>query len=248
MDIAARLKAERERLGLSQTAFGQLGSVGKTTVIAWERGSAFPNAEFLASVADVGVDVQFVVTGKRSGDGDTSAPHARDGSPVEPGALLPAPATQEGAKLLAFVARQGDHEVRYEVVPRYSVKASAGRGRGDVDEEVHGEFAFRADWMRRHLGRAGTGFATIEVHGDSMQPTLLNGEEIVIDSQVRRVDVSGIYVIALRGDLLVKRVQRKLDGSLVVKSDNPAYEPETITAERAEDFRVVGRMVWPRVR
>ncbi len=39
-----------------------------------------------------------------------------------------------------------------------------------------------------------------------------------------------------------------LDGSLVVKSDNAAYEPETISAERAEEFRVVGRMVWPRVR
>ena len=62
------------------------------------------------------------------------------------------------------------------------------------------------------------------------------------------MDVSGIYVIELRGDMLVKRVQRKLDGSLVVKSDNPAYEPETISAEKADEFRVVGRMVWPRVR
>lgn len=65
MDIAARLKAERERLGFSQTAFGKIGGAGKTTVIAWERGTAFPNAYFLAQVSLMGVDVQYVITGSR---------------------------------------------------------------------------------------------------------------------------------------------------------------------------------------
>lgn len=137
---------------------------------------------------------------------------------------------------------------RYEVIPRYSVLVSAGGGHGEVHEEQIGEIAFEVGWMQRNLGRSGRGFSCVIVRGDSMQPTLINGDEIIIDKHVVRVDVSGIYVIALRGDLLVKRVQRKLDGSLVVKGDNPAYEPETITEDRVEDFRVVGRMVWPRVR
>ena len=66
MNLAARLKKERERLGLSQTAFGKIGEMGKTTVIAWERGSAFPNAAFLEVVAKFGADVQYIVTGKKS--------------------------------------------------------------------------------------------------------------------------------------------------------------------------------------
>lgn len=61
--IGARLKSERERLGLSQSAFGKLGGVGKTTVIAWERGTAYPNAAFMQAAATAGVDVHFVVTG-----------------------------------------------------------------------------------------------------------------------------------------------------------------------------------------
>lgn len=68
MDIGARLKAERERLKLSQTDFGKLGDAGKTTVIAWERGTAFPNAAFLAAAAAAGLDAQYVVTGTRSRD------------------------------------------------------------------------------------------------------------------------------------------------------------------------------------
>lgn len=66
MTIGDRLKAERERLGFSQTQFGLIGGVGKTTVIAWERGTASPNAAFLAAVAERGLDVLYVLTGSRS--------------------------------------------------------------------------------------------------------------------------------------------------------------------------------------
>lgn len=67
MTIGKRLKEERERLGLSQTALGELGGFGKTTVIAWERGTAFPNALFLADIAGIGADVGYIVTGERNG-------------------------------------------------------------------------------------------------------------------------------------------------------------------------------------
>lgn len=63
--IGERLKAERRRLAYSQTAFGKLGSAGRTTVIKWERGTTSPNAVFLEAAAAVGVDVQYVITGRR---------------------------------------------------------------------------------------------------------------------------------------------------------------------------------------
>lgn len=69
MNIGKRLKEERERLGLTQSALGEIGEFGKTTVIAWERGTAFPNALFLSDIADIGADVQYIVTGERRGQG-----------------------------------------------------------------------------------------------------------------------------------------------------------------------------------
>jgi phage repressor protein C with HTH and peptisase S24 domain len=86
------------------------------------------------------------------------------------------------------------------------------------------------------------------VKGDSMQPTLWDGDEIVIDTRERRVDRDGIYVVTVRSDLKVKRIQVKMDGSLVIKSDNAAYEPELIGAKQADEFQVEGRLVWPRLR
>lgn len=65
MNIGKRLKEERERLKLSQTALGDIAGMGKTTVIAWERGTAYPNAEFLEAAANFGVDVYYVITGNR---------------------------------------------------------------------------------------------------------------------------------------------------------------------------------------
>jgi transcriptional regulator with XRE-family HTH domain len=64
--IGARLKEERERLGFSQPAFAAIGGASKGSQLSWEKGTATPNAEFLHEVARVGVDVLYVVTGRRN--------------------------------------------------------------------------------------------------------------------------------------------------------------------------------------
>jgi transcriptional regulator with XRE-family HTH domain len=65
MAISGRIKEERERMGLTQAAFGQIGGVGKTTVSSWESGATFPNAEFLEVASQAGADVLYIVTGRR---------------------------------------------------------------------------------------------------------------------------------------------------------------------------------------
>ncbi|WP_312679851.1 helix-turn-helix domain-containing protein [Stutzerimonas nitrititolerans] len=66
MNLAARLKAERERLGFSQTDFAALAGASKHSQINWEKGAAAPNATVLAAWAAHGMDVLYVVTGQRS--------------------------------------------------------------------------------------------------------------------------------------------------------------------------------------
>lgn len=63
--IGARLKEERERLGFTQEDFASLAEASKRSQIEWEKGSAFPNACALEKFANVGADIQYVVTGKR---------------------------------------------------------------------------------------------------------------------------------------------------------------------------------------
>ncbi|CND90827.1 XRE family transcriptional regulator [Yersinia rohdei] len=65
-DIGQRLREERERLGLSQVAMGDIGGVKKLTQLKYEKGDSCPDAFYLASLHKFGLDVQYVVIGVRS--------------------------------------------------------------------------------------------------------------------------------------------------------------------------------------
>lgn len=66
MSAGERLKEERVRLKMPQWLLGQHGGVSKDTQINYEKGERKPDLDYLAGVAAVGVDVLYVVTGKRT--------------------------------------------------------------------------------------------------------------------------------------------------------------------------------------
>lgn len=64
--IAKRLKEERERLGFTQAVLGQYGSVSHRAQQRYESGERVPDATYLANIANVGVDIQYVIIGVHS--------------------------------------------------------------------------------------------------------------------------------------------------------------------------------------
>lgn len=58
-----RLKLERERLGLSQSAFAEIGGVQKRSQINYEQGSRKPDTKYLEGIAAAGADVAYILTG-----------------------------------------------------------------------------------------------------------------------------------------------------------------------------------------
>jgi len=80
-DIGVRLKAERARLGMTQTDFAALAGAVYKTQANYESGLRTPDAAYLAAVAVYGVDVSYVVTGVRS-------------QPLPPDSGLPLPERQ----------------------------------------------------------------------------------------------------------------------------------------------------------
>lgn len=61
--FGSRLRHERLRLGLTQTALGSLGGVSKTTVVGYEAGTYTPDVRFLSGIVDHGVDPIYVLKG-----------------------------------------------------------------------------------------------------------------------------------------------------------------------------------------
>jgi transcriptional regulator with XRE-family HTH domain len=66
LKLGARIKAERKRFGMSQTAFAALGGSVKTAQFNWEKDISAPHASTLAAWAEAGVDVLYILTGSRT--------------------------------------------------------------------------------------------------------------------------------------------------------------------------------------
>jgi len=132
----------------------------------------------------------------------------------------------------------------YVQIPRYEVAASAGGGSVVQSEQLVDFIGFKEDWVRNVLGASAKSLALISVKGDSMEPTLSNGDLVLVDTLSRKIEANAIYVIQFWGALLVKRVQRKVDGTVIIRCDNPIYEPETVSGDLVEQLNVIGRVVW----
>ena len=124
-------------------------------------------------------------------------------------------------------------------VPRLALGASAGPGALAGEEAAIGAFRFGARWMREQ-GLVPAMLSSIVVAGDSMEPTLRDGDEILVDRSPRAWR-DGIHVVRAGDALLVKRLDTGRPGTLALVSDNPAYR---VIELPPEDVQVIGRVVW----
>lgn len=124
-------------------------------------------------------------------------------------------------------------------IPRLSLEASAGPGAAGAEEVPFDSYRFSRRWLREH-GLHPDSVSAIRVAGDSMDPMLRDGDEILVDRMPRPFR-EGVHVVRLGDMLYVKLVQAVQSGRLMLVSQNDAYEP--IEVERSE-IDIIGRVVW----
>ena len=103
---------------------------------------------------------------------------------------------------------------------------------------------FKPEWIDKALGTSSDHVVLIKVKGDSMEPTLSHGDIVLVDTTDSGLKNDSLYVLQSRDLLLVKRIQYKTDGTVLIKSDNKMYESETISGDKMGQLDVVGRVVW----
>ena len=109
------------------------------------------------------------------------------------------------------------------------------------NQQIVDYLSFRPDWLQRAFSLDLRSMALVEVIGDSMSPTANGGDVVLVDVRETRFRHDGIYVLHTGGDLAVKRLQRQPDGTLMIRSDNPAYESYAV---KPEEVNVMGRALW----
>ena len=124
-------------------------------------------------------------------------------------------------------------------VPRLDVGASAGPGALPLNERPFDTFRFSRRWLTEQ-GLDGAQLSAIAVEGDSMEPLLRDGDEILVDRAPRPFR-DGVHVVRLGETLMVKRVASAWQGRLALLSQNLAYPPVEVEAGEVE---IIGRVVW----
>jgi phage repressor protein C with HTH and peptisase S24 domain len=157
---------------------------------------------------------------------------------------------EDRAKLARYFgvseALLGGREVEAEElisVPVLDVQASAGPGAFADSEHARARMRFDPSWLRG-LNLDARQLSVIQVVGDSMSPTLDDGDDILVDRGDAAMNLrDGIYVLRLDGVLNVKRlVVDRARRRVSVKSDNAAYTSWP-TLDLAQ-LDVIGRVVW----
>ncbi len=132
----------------------------------------------------------------------------------------------------------------YVLLPLVEARAAAGNHGGLSSDHIVDFIAFSEVYLRQTLRRNPKNLALLTASGDSMDPTIRDGDLLLVDTSARRIEGSRIYVLAIGGALMVKRIQLRLDGSVVVKSDNAVYEPEVLAADQTSTLNILGQVIW----
>lgn len=130
------------------------------------------------------------------------------------------------------------------LIPRYDARASAGNGTPFNEDHIVEKVPFSGALLRGELRRNPDHLALIKCMGDSMEPTLRDGDDLLVDASVRHAAAGPVYILRVAGTLLAKRLQPRLDGTVLVISDNPRYPPETVTPSDAHPLEIVGEVIW----
>ena len=132
----------------------------------------------------------------------------------------------------------------FVMVRKLDVLASAGFGsdnNGLVMEEK--PIAFRADWIRKSKAKS-TDLVVLDIDGDSMHPTLFDGDDVLIDLKQNQIANGNVYAFVVDGVVIVKRLSMR--GNVVIaQSDNQSDPRFKYGSEYSENetFKVIGRVV-----
>jgi len=123
-----------------------------------------------------------------------------------------------------------------------AVNASAGGGAFSDEGEAFEDIAIESHFLAALGGESELkNINAINVTGDSMEPTFLGGDIIFLNRTKTDISRGGVFAIQTEDMLLVKRLQKRIDGKIDIISDNKEYYLPQIASP--DQIQVLGRVV-----
>lgn len=122
-----------------------------------------------------------------------------------------------------------------------AVKFSNGHGRAVFDEEENPSLYFRPEFIKK-LGMSVKNAVLVDADGDSNYPIIHSGGVVLVDRGSTEISDGKFYAFRCGGDLLIKKLTRLADGSILAIPENSSYEPRVYKED--DDFEIIGRTRW----
>lgn len=232
--LAERLKQARAYLGLTQDEMADALGAKKRGYQENESGNTTPRSDVIAGFVTLGINANWLLTGQ--GEmllNDNSAGYKQQQD---------VKSSVSGQEQTACITKEQFDE-EYVLVPGYHIQVSTGNGSTFQNEEVKRMLAFRRKYLNYRQVNPER-LAVVFSKGDSMEPTIKDNDSLLIDLDSIDPKDGKIYVVRLGDDLYAKRIQRLVDGGLVLISDNKEYQSQSIPPERLEQLQVIGQVIW----
>jgi len=216
MNIGAKIKELRGKLGLSQSAFSKETGIPLDSLKKYEGEKTAPGSDALAGMARLGANLNWLL------DPNSAGP----------------------AVLNSATNRISEDAGSYAAIPLIDVHAAAGNGVVVDSERVIDVLHFKHEWIHNELHVNASDLRLLFVDGESMEPFLRAGDIILVNLTDNTPKRDAIYVLRLEDALLVKRLQRLPNRRIRVTSDKPAYEPFDLSTDEMDGVAIIGRVVW----
>ena len=228
--ISDRIRRLRTQAGISQQQVADAVGVSRVAVTKWESGQTKDmRIDSLKGIAKLfGISLEDLLN-----DVETPAPR-----------LGLADVEKIGTPIIAWEKPEDLPEGEFVIVPRYDIHVAAGNGHVVYDELEHEQGqAYRSSSVRS-LATSAKNLMTVYAKGESMEPSIYEGDALLVDRGQTTVKDRQVYILRYGHEIRVKRLFLRPDGGLRIVSDNAsAFPEEVITADDMKHIEIIGRVV-----
>lgn len=144
---------------------------------------------------------------------------------------------------VSFLMKQDSELPAFSPVPLLAARPRGGIGGHETEEDIQSWYSFHTDFLLRK--GCPEKMRLFFIAGDSMSPTLNEGDMVMVDTSQTLPVVSGkIYMLRIGDELMMKRLENRPNSILWLQSDNSRYSPIEINTHEENDVEIFGRMVW----
>lgn len=218
MNLGHKIKALREAKSLTLQDIGDLWGISRSSVASWESGASRPDIDKLPALARLlGVSIEDLL----------------NTSDLLPGAM-------------GVVLSDESPDAFYQIpLVRLRLEAGVTGVRTEPEPERRGHSASTMAVPKLWADKEGYDpqrLVAVRVRGESMEPTLYDGDTVVINLADHKLVDNAVYAFNYEGEAVVKRAARDA-GAWWLASDNPDQRRFHRKHMHGAECIVVGRVV-----